>query len=420
MNRNSRNIKFLLILVLAFLMPASLFAQFGTLYNVSQNLSSSYVNQVYQDKMGFVWVSTEDGLNRYDGYTFLRFGPQDGLMSDNITCVIEDRNNYLYVGTSNGIYVKVKGKFRQLNEVSTGKIIPFYVNAFCEAPDGTIVFSTSGRGIWKITDVDKVQNIHPGAGAGQFVTQLLFDKKGILWCVSEKRGIASFSPMKPKNFDGLKLLKEYHIADNFSFASMCRDKADNIYVGASNGGIYRMDSHRKGFTLCPASSSFRIISMLVRPDNNLYLGTNGSGLYVYNPVTGYSQPTKVTSHEVNIAKTKVSSIFQDKTHNLWLGLFSKGVFLQPPHSYTFNCLGEQQTNGNSIGETCVLTVHRQTDGTLWVASDQDGIYALDANYQRKAHFLPASEGGTVPSAIVDIEENIDGRLWIGSYTEGFG
>ena len=115
MNRNSRNIKFLLILVLAFLMPASLFAQFGTLYNVSQNLSSSYVNQVYQDKMGFVWVSTEDGLNRYDGYTFLRFGPQDGLMSDNITCVIEDRNNYLYVGTSNGIYVKVKGKFRQLN-----------------------------------------------------------------------------------------------------------------------------------------------------------------------------------------------------------------------------------------------------------------------------------------------------------------
>lgn len=420
MNRNSRNIKFLLILVLAFFMPASLFAQFGTLYNVSQNLSSSFVNQVYQDKMGFVWVSTEDGLNRYDGYTFLRFGPQDGLKGDNITCVIEDRNNYLYVGTSNGIYVKVKGKFRQLNEVSTGNIIPFYVNAFCEAPDGTIVFSTSGRGIWKITDVDKVQSIHPGAGAGQFVTQLLFDKKGILWCVSEKKGIASFSTMKSKNFDGLKLLKEYHIADNFSFASMCRDKADNIYVGASNGGIYRMDSHRKGFTLCPASSSFRIISMLVSPDNNLYLGTNGSGLYVYNPVTGYSRPTKVTSHEVNIAKTKVSSIFQDKTHNLWLGLYSKGVFLQPPHSYIFNCLGEQQENGNSIGETCVLTVHRQTDGTLWVASDQDGIYALDANYQRKAHFLPASEGGTVPSAIVDIEENIDGRLWIGSYTEGFG
>lgn len=420
MNRNSRNIKFLLISVLAFLMPASLFAQLGTLYNVSQNLSSSYVNQVYQDKMGFVWVSTEDGLNRYDGYTFMRFGPQDGLMGDNITCVIEDRNQYLYVGTSNGIYVKVKGKFRQLKAVGTGDVVPFFVNAFCEAPDGTIVFSTSGRGIWKITDVDKVQNIFPGAGAGQFVTQLLFDKKGILWGVSEKRGVASFSPMKSKNFDRLKFLKEYHIADNFSYASMCRDKADNIYVGASNGGVYRMDSHRKGFTLCPASSSFRIMSMLARPDNHLCLGTNGSGLYVYNPVTGFSRPAKVTSHEVNIAKTKVSSIFQDKTHNLWLGLFQKGVFLQPPHSYTFNCLGEQQENGNSIGETCVLAVHRCPDGTLWVASDQDGIYALDANYQRIAHFLPVSEGGTVPSAIVDIEENIDGRLWIGSYTEGFG
>lgn len=420
MKGNNRIIKFFLMSMLSVFVPASLQAQLGTFYNVSQNLSSSYVNQVYQDRIGFVWVSTEDGLNRYDGYTFQRFGSQDGLMGDNITCVIEDRNSYLYVGTSNGIYVKVKGKFHQLKVAGTDELVPFFVNAFCEAPDGSIIFSTSGRGLWRITDVDKVQNIFPGAGPGQFVTQLMFDRKGILWAVSEKNGVVSFSPMKPRNFDSLKLFKEYHIADNFSFAYMCRDKADNIYVGASNGGVYRMDSHRRGFVLCPASSSFRINSIFVRSDNNLYLGTNGSGLFVYNPVTGYSRPTYVTSHEVNISKTKVSSIFMDKSHNLWLGLFQKGVFLQPPHSYVFNCLGEHQADGNSIGETCVIAVHCQSDGTLWVASDQDGLYALDANHQRIAHFIPASEGGTVPSAIVDIEENIDGRLWIGSYTEGFG
>ena len=101
MKGNNRIIKFFLMSMLSVFVPASLQAQLGTLYNVRQNLSSSYVNQVYQDRIGFVWVSTEDGLNRYDGYTFQRFGPQDGLMGDYITCVIEDRNSYLYVGTSN-------------------------------------------------------------------------------------------------------------------------------------------------------------------------------------------------------------------------------------------------------------------------------------------------------------------------------
>lgn len=421
MKRNTNFILTSTFFLLALIMPASLHAQLGTLYNVSQRLSSSYVNQVYQDKIGFVWVSTEEGLNRYDGYTFQRFGVEDGLTMENVICTIEDRNRYLYVGTSSGLYVKIKGKFHQLTDVARGEKLPFFVNAFCEAPDGSIMFCTSGRGIWRIIDVDKAQNVFPGAGPGQFATQILFDKKGILWAVSEKRGITSFRTVKPKDYTGFLVLKEYKISDNFSFAYMCKDKADNLYVGAGNGGVYRMDTRRKGFELCPASSSFRVSSIFMRPDNNLYLGTNGSGLYVYNPVTGYSRPTKVESDEVNISKTKVSSIFMDRSHNLWLGLFQKGVFLQPPHSGIFNCLGEHQADANAIGETCVLSVHRHSNGTLWVASDQDGLYGLDTNYQRISHFLPISQGGgTVPSAIVDIEENIDGRLWIGSYTEGFG
>lgn len=408
------------LLMLLTIAPQLAMAQLGTLFNSSQKLSSSYVNNVYQDRLGFIWVSTEDGLNRYDGYTFQRFGAQDGLESDNINCVIEDRNSYLYAGTSGGAYVKIKGKFHRLKNAETGEGIPYFINAFCEAPDGSIIFSTSGRGIWRIIDVDKAQNICPAEGYAQFVTQLLFDHKKLLWVVSEKKGVACYKPVKSNDFSSMRFVASYPISDDFSFASMCKDAADNIYVGSIKGGVYKMDLYRRGFTPCPASSGFRVQSMLFRYDGDLYLGTNGSGLYIYDPVTGASRPSQMESHHVNLSKAKVFSIFEDRNKNLWLGLFQKGVFMQSPRSSAFHCLGEKQESNNEIGEACALAVHRQKNGTLWVSSDQEGLYALDSHYKRINHFTPIGNGGTVPAAIVAIDENIDGRLWIGSYTEGFG
>ena len=365
-------------------------------------------------------MATEDGLNRYDGYSFQRFGVQDGLSVNNIICSLEDKNSYLYVGTSSGLFVKVKGKFHKLQNANTGQDISFFINALCEAPDGSIIFSTSGRGIWRIIDIDKVENIIPADGYGQFVTQLVFDHKGILWTVSEKKGVASFKMKKPNDYKSFKMKKAYGINDNFSYASICLDSSDRVYVGASNGGVYVLNSKTDSFSLCPSSSHFRVLSMTMTNDNFLMIGTNGKGLYVYNPATGYSRPSLVSSRDVNLSKSKVSSIFIDKTDNLWLGLFQKGVFMQPPYSNTFHCLGILQKPVNVIGETYVLSVHSKSDNTLWISCDQEGLYCLDSNYNRIRHFLPLNEGGTVPAAIVDIEENIDGKLWIGSYTEGFG
>ena len=411
---------FRIALLLVLPIPSSLYAQLGSFFSVNQTLSSSYVNHIYQDRIGFIWVSTEDGLNRYDGYTFQRFGEQDGLSNNNIICSLEDKNRYLYVGTSGGAFVKIKGKFHNLKNIKTGEDIRFFINAFCEAPDGSIVFATSGRGIWRITDVDKVENLIPAEGYAQYATQLAFDRKGILWIVSERKGVASFRMQKPNDYKTLKMKKAYPINDNFSHASLCIDADDRIFIGAINGGVYMLDARSDAFSLRPASSNFRITSMMETKDRTLLLGTNGNGPYIYDPVTGLSQPTRITSRDVNISKTKVSSIFEDKSGNLWLGFFQKGVFMQPPYSDVFHCLGIQQKPVNVIGETCVLAVHCHSNGTLWVSSDQEGLYALDRNNNRIAHFSPISEGGTVPAAIVDIEENIDGRLWIGSYTEGFG
>ena len=156
------NIKALFISLLTLLLPLSTKAQIGTLFNYTRNLSSSFVQQVYQDRQGFIWVSTANGLNRYDGYTFQTYTADNGLPIDNITCVIQDKNNLIYVGTSSGLYVKLKDRFVCVTNKDTGEELSAYINCFCLDPDGNIVFSTSGRGIWQLTDVDKAKNIIDG------------------------------------------------------------------------------------------------------------------------------------------------------------------------------------------------------------------------------------------------------------------
>ena len=147
------NIKTLIISLLTLLLPLCIKAQIGTLFNYTRNLSSSFVQQVYQDRQGFIWVSTANGLNRYDGYTFQTYTADNGLPIDNIICVIQDKNNLIYVGTSSGLYVKLKDRFVCVTNKDTGEELSAYINCFCLDPDGNIVFSTSGRGIWQLTDV---------------------------------------------------------------------------------------------------------------------------------------------------------------------------------------------------------------------------------------------------------------------------
>ena len=115
------NLKALIISLFTLLLPLGTKAQIGTLFNYTRNLSSSFVQQVYQDRQGFIWVSTANGLNRYDGYTFQTYTADNGLPIDNITCVIQDKNNLIYVGTSSGLYVKLKDRFVCVTNKDTGE-----------------------------------------------------------------------------------------------------------------------------------------------------------------------------------------------------------------------------------------------------------------------------------------------------------
>ena len=105
------------LILLSLLFTVNVNAQIGKLYNGDNQLSSSFVNNVFQDKDGYMWIATRNGLNRYDGYQFKILKKENkvfGITSNYINCVYQDRQGTLFIGTNNGVQKMVNGKFEDI------------------------------------------------------------------------------------------------------------------------------------------------------------------------------------------------------------------------------------------------------------------------------------------------------------------
>ena len=419
------NIRFYILAIIS-LLPICSTAQVGTLFNSTRNLSSSFVNQVYQDRLGYIWVSTDNGLNRYDGYSFQSYTSEDGLPIDNIICVIQDKSDLIYVGASSGLYVKMDGKFRAVINQETGEELPAYIKSLCLDPEGHIIIATSGRGVWELIATDTVRNIVTGGRESRYINKVMFDHKGVMWLSADRYGLLGYKKTGTGRNSKYTLVAKYPTGENSPNSSICIDKSDNLYLGHMKGGIYMLDANRKGgLRLIPSTANITVSSLMERADGSLYIGTNGNGLKVLNPRTGEVRDGRIASTRIDVSRTKVSSIITDRNKNLWLGMYQKGVFMQSIQSSPFHCIGANQPSGNQIGEQCVMAVYRQRNGTLWIACDQDGLYALDSDYKLIRHYAPSLKGGEskndeIPATVLSITEDNSGRLWVGSYTDGCG
>ena len=150
----------------------------------------------------------------------------------------------------------------------------------------------------------------------------------------------------------------------------------------------------------------------------MFIGTDGQGIKIYNREKNIIEDYGEISAPFDFTKAKVHSIVQDKDHNLWFGLFQKGIVFIPALENKFNYYGFQQLSDNPIGSGCVTTIYKDKNGITWVGTDNDGIYGVDENNHRQAHFYKTASQNSVPDIVNSICEDTHGNLWIGSYTQG--
>ena len=387
-------------------------AQTGRLFNTDNGLSSSFVGHIYQDRDGFIWISTRNGLNRYDGYNFKVFKKGqpgcEGMRSNYINYTVESRDNILYIGTQRGVQTYSNDRFEDVKLIDDeGSNVISFVNCIAELDDGTILISTSSNGIFASKGNHVAHPWEKTRGFGKGARKLFQSSDRTVWVLTESVGIMAINGNSKRNYFTSPELK-------MTALDICEDKYGNIYVATYSKGLWVKSKKDLDFRHIDALGDLHVQSLYVRRDGNIMLGLDGHGCAIYHPQNGSVAWNPYHSHEINLQHAKVFAFTEDNAGNIWMAMLQKGVYVQQQKTAEFGYMGVKLGNKNTIGDCCVTSTLIDSKGRSWVGTDKDGLYVLDQNHNLITHV----EG--TPQTILSIREDKEGRIWTGSYVSGIG
>ena len=400
-----------LLASLCFLSNLCVIAQTGRHFDADKQMSSSFTTQVYQDHDGFIWVATRNGLNRYDGYQFRIIKKEnpgnDGMASNYVNCMMQDRRGVFYIGMYGAFQTYDGEKFQNIKVIDLkGNTQPGYITCLLERKNGDIIVGTSGHGLLKMTDAHTAKQIGGALKHLNTINCLIEDSKQRLWIGSENHGLLYY--------DG-KNVKSYFVDKDATgnVLDVCEDHQGHIFIATANSGLFRMDGETP--VHIDATGNKHISTLYVCKDGRIILGYDGMGMAVYDPLRNTLIDNPFYSRDVDLSSAKVYSICEDNNGNIWLGLLQKGIYMHPAKTSGFGYMGYKLGPHNQIGSASVTSVMRTQTGLNLVGTDKDGLYCVSLDGKVLKHFKES-----FPSTILSIDEDIKGRIWVGSFKEGCG
>ncbi len=396
--------------------------------SIDEGLSQASVNTIFQDSDGFIWIGTQDGLNRYDGYHIKVFKTDQvdktSLPSNEINCLFEDKAGMIYIGT-NDEGLSVYNKYTQVfTNYKSGqglkKISSNSIGSILDLNDNELLIATeNGLNVFnKITkDFQKVNS--SGTKLADDLKQIYRDKNNDIWVASFKNGLFQFDSKK-------KTLHNFPLIINENIKQLSPEKNDmrciievngNLWCG-TDAGVLVFDLNTKKFVReINFGSESRYINRVVsivndQNPNFLWIGT-WDGLLKFNVLTNSFSSLKNNELDQNsLSNNKISCLFLDKQKNIWIGTYENGVNIYFPSSIKFPLMNRNSGLLNDY----VYSVLQTTNNTIWIGTE-DGLYTFnpkDSKYIDYSSILKKHNAKTVLSLFEDIE----GNIWIGTYGQG--
>lgn len=428
-----------LFLSLIVVIPPNSLGQKSTRYErltTASGLSQSTINKIIQDKKGFLWFATADGLNRYDGYSFTvyRNDPNDNktLSGSDISTVCEDDEGNLWVGTRNAGLNKINLK--------TGSVIRFPRGPSGEDISSVIIPSIINLGKHKIgvaalgkgfLTIDSRNNVLI-KDESDFQTPIIKDavrffrhSSGSLWIGTRTGYLISVLGNRsylPFNFGQKSLSNDYRIRALFEA------KNGDILVGTEGRGLYRFDHQNQKFTSVfynrsPFSSRQNIVTSLSRDGiNNIWIGTD-NGIYICEG-ENFSKFRHVVSNpdpEFGISSYSVTSLFTDSNLNTWIGTWEAGLNIDFHQKSRFSLLRYKPNTFLGLLSNKVTALKTDSNQGVWIGSNV-GLSYLNYKSGKVEHLVNNADINRLNSPdIFDVnllEKDSLGTLWIGVWGKG--
>ncbi len=359
-----------------------------------QGLSDNYVLSILQDRRGFMWFGTRDGLNRYDGYQFTiyRHDSKDpGSLSDgSVACIFEDHEGTIWVGTHSG----------GLNR--------FNIH--------------SGR-----FDHYRHQPGNPASIGKGPVRSICEDDKGDLWiCASgPESGLSRFN-RRTGDFTGFR----HDPANPGSLSSnnvtaLCRDACGRIWIGTADKGLNRYDPATGTFVnarqnpLFSAESLRAIDDLFASPDGDIWIRSDRRMMILSAGGTSIERTASTSVDLQELSRYYLSAVYPDNSGALWLGTRLNGAYMLEKHSGTLFGITNNQSDPNSLSSNRILCIREDRTGNIWIGTD-NGINKLNKRSLDFGHFQhdPFHPEGISARMIRSIAKDASGRLWLGTQDGG--
>lgn len=399
--------------VLALLLALVHMSSAGALLTTQNGISSSLINDIFQSSDGTIWISTEDGLNKYDGAKFQIYrnveGDSTSLCESYALLTFETSDGELLIGTRHGIslYDKQKDCFKHVTMyINHGMYTANpYINAIVELKNGTIYIATSGHGLFELNRTT-LKAMQLDVNVGYYVSTIFKDSNDNVWISSSDRGISRILN------NGFVYTVRTTATDIQKF---CEDRKGNIFAGSIISGLYIYNNTSDVLEPVKIDNLQHLhIKSITEHDGKILIGTDGTGAFTLDYDEQKVERLSIASMPFDSNKIKVHTIMADRYGNIWLGLFQKGVVVVPTLSNDFKYIGYKSANQNIIGSNYIASIYFGTDSMLYIGTDNDGLYAIDCKTKKSSH----ATTGDFPKTIMSIAQDEKGKLWLGTYLEG--
>lgn len=341
----------------------------------NSGLSHNSVMDIFQDSEGYIWISTLNGLNRFDGYEFTVFRRgTEGLAANIFNCVREDRNKKMWIATANGLFMydMRSGRFSKVTVDSSGK--------FFDQP--THQLSIDGLGGLIILSEGKIFRRDPESGTISPFPRLTADTELFSGLYVEPESNTVYY----STTDGI--LRSYNLstqteqtiaAGEEGFYHMIRYGKGKLLGGTHGKGLFMIDCVKGTTTSIPLDPEYGnnifIRSLKSISNGEIWAGCQ-TGIYILQQKGPIKHLVQEENNPYSISDNSVYTIFEDRDHGLWIGSYFGGLDYIPSTNNIFHAYFKESKT-HYFPANSLRNIIQEDDGRLWIASEYNGIIHFD-------------------------------------------
>jgi len=401
----------------------------------NEGLSQGHVTAITKDHQGFMWFATDEGINKYDGYTFTAYKhnteKSESISNNFVRDVMEDHSGNIWVATASSLDKFNRRKDAFTHYSPTGKSI--YIEGIFEDSKNKI-WVGSYEGLF-LFDPDKGTFHHyphddknSNSLSHNSIYQIIEDDSGDFW-IGTQDGLDRFNTQTQRFIHYRHDPNDRGSISSNWVITLYKDSKGRIWAGMLGGGIALFDQEKNKFVNFlhdPANANSvahnDVLSLTEGNDGKLWIGTENGGISVFD----YEKNKFVTyqndpNDKESLSNNSVHSLYKDDIGNIWAGTWSGGVNFLPRFGNKFAHYKQIPNNTNSLSHNIVTTITGDKDGNIWMGTDGGGLNLLDYRKKTFIHYKnnPYDRNSIKSNYIITTAEVSSDVLALGYHRLGF-